>query len=172
MGKEVKWNPAWAYKDPYQHFNSFSIMFYYIISTGGPHSHNFWDLEKSVLCEIRKNHIFWQGHNFLPNLLRRFVISSVDLSYVVPVKYIVEILHNFVAFSEYMNFTSENFYLALREEASCSNSSTRPLKNDSDSRDLDISAESLWFSCWYLFEDSENRRNIFQYVFTYKINHN
>ena len=88
------------------------------------------------------------------------------------VKSIVEISQNFVAFSEYMNFTSENFYLALREEASCSNSSTRPLKNDSDSRDLDISAESLWFSCWYLFEDSENRRNIFQYVFTYKINHN
>ena len=32
-------------------------------------------------------------------------ISSVDLSYVVPVKSIVEISQNFVAFSEYMNFT-------------------------------------------------------------------
>ena len=31
-------------------------------------------------------------------------ISTVDLSYVVPVKSAVEILQNFVAFSEYMNF--------------------------------------------------------------------
>ena len=29
---------------------------------------------------------------------------TLDLSYVVPVKYTVEILQNFVAFSEYMNF--------------------------------------------------------------------
>ena len=33
-----------------------------------------------------------------------FEISTVDLSYVVPVKPTVEILQNFVAFSEYMNF--------------------------------------------------------------------
>ena len=32
-------------------------------------------------------------------------ISIIDLSYVVPVKSKVEILQNFVAFSEYMNFT-------------------------------------------------------------------
>ena len=32
-------------------------------------------------------------------------ISTVDLSYVVPVKSTVEISENFVAFSEYMNFT-------------------------------------------------------------------
>ena len=31
-------------------------------------------------------------------------ISTVDLSYVVSVKCTVEILQNFVAFSEYMNF--------------------------------------------------------------------
>ena len=31
-------------------------------------------------------------------------ISTVYLSYVVPVKLTVEILQNFVAFSEYMNF--------------------------------------------------------------------
>ena len=31
-------------------------------------------------------------------------ISTVDLSYVVPVKSTVEISQNFVAFSEYMNF--------------------------------------------------------------------
>ena len=32
-------------------------------------------------------------------------ISTVDLSYVVTVKSMVEILQNFVAFSEYMNLT-------------------------------------------------------------------
>ena len=32
-------------------------------------------------------------------------ISTVDLSYVVPVKYTVEISQNFVAFSKYLNFT-------------------------------------------------------------------
>ena len=45
------------------------------------------------------------------NIHRRFVqgplITEVlDLSYVVPVKSTVEISQNFVAFSEYMNFTS------------------------------------------------------------------
>ena len=33
-------------------------------------------------------------------------ISTVDLSYVVPVKSTVEISQNFMAFSEYMKFTS------------------------------------------------------------------
>ena len=33
-----------------------------------------------------------------------YEISTLDLSYVVPVKSRVEILQNFVAFSEYMNF--------------------------------------------------------------------
>ena len=36
----------------------------------------------------------------------------------------------------------------------CSNSSTRPLRNDSDSLSLDTSAESFWFSCWNLLEDA------------------
>ena len=35
-------------------------------------------------------------------------ISTVYLSYVVTVKSTVEILEKFVAFSEYMNFSSEN----------------------------------------------------------------
>ena len=34
-------------------------------------------------------------------------ISTVDLSYVVTVKSTVEISQNFVAFSEYINFTKE-----------------------------------------------------------------
>ena len=33
--------------------------------------------------------------------------STIDLSYVVPVKSTVEISQNFVAFSEYMNFTKK-----------------------------------------------------------------
>ena len=37
-------------------------------------------------------------------------ISTVDLSYVVPVKSTVEISQNFVAFSEYMNFNLNNQY--------------------------------------------------------------
>ena len=36
-------------------------------------------------------------------------ISTVDLSYVVPVIFRVEILQNFVAFSEYMNFNNLEF---------------------------------------------------------------
>ena len=47
---------------------------------------------------VTKVHVFWEGHN----------ISTVDLSYVVPVKSTVEILQNFVAFSEYMNFKPES----------------------------------------------------------------
>ena len=38
-----------------------------------------------------------------------YEISTLLLSYVVPVKSKVEILQNFVAFSEYMNFTYYNF---------------------------------------------------------------
>ena len=45
-----------------------------------------------------KVHIFWEGHKILRNLHLTF------LSYEVPVKSKVEILQNFVAFSEYMNF--------------------------------------------------------------------
>ena len=45
-------------------------------------------------------------------------ISIVDLSYVVPVKSTVEISQNFVAFSEYMNFTYlESRYLIVRLDA-------------------------------------------------------
>ena len=35
-------------------------------------------------------------------------ITTLDLSYVVTVKYTVEISQNFVAFSEYMNFITAN----------------------------------------------------------------
>ena len=37
-------------------------------------------------------------------------ISTVDLSYVVPVKSKVKILQNFVAYSEYMNFKVQLFF--------------------------------------------------------------
>ena len=36
-----------------------------------------------------------------------YEISTVVLSFVVPVKYIVQILQNFVAFSEYMSFKGQ-----------------------------------------------------------------
>ena len=42
-------------------------------------------------------------------------ISTVDLSYVVPVKSTVEISQNFEAFSEYMNFTYIAFSVATFE---------------------------------------------------------
>ena len=45
-----------------------------------------------------KVHIFWEGHKILQNLHLTFVLCSV-------VKSKVKISQNFVAFSEYMNFT-------------------------------------------------------------------
>jgi hypothetical protein len=47
------------------------------------------------IFEFVKGHIFWEGHK--------------NLSYVLPVKIKIEISQNFVAFSEYMNFTSLAF---------------------------------------------------------------
>ena len=46
------------------------------------------------VCKVQ---IFWEGHKFCE-------ISTVVLSYVVKVKSSEEILQDFVAFSEYMNF--------------------------------------------------------------------
>ena len=43
-------------------------------------------------------------------------ISTIDLSYVVPVKSTVEIAQNFVAFSEYMNFTGQCWYEYVHSE--------------------------------------------------------
>ena len=40
-------------------------------------------------------------------------ISTVDLSYVVPVKSTVEISQNIVAFSEYMNFKKKLMYARI-----------------------------------------------------------
>ena len=40
-------------------------------------------------------------------------ISFVDLSYVVPVKSTMEISQNFVAFSEYMNFSKKHSQFSL-----------------------------------------------------------
>ena len=42
-------------------------------------------------------------------------ISNIDLFYVVTVKSRVEILQNFVAFSEYMNFASASLYCPYDE---------------------------------------------------------
>ena len=80
-----------------------------------------------LLCELKRSYSDWDNHETLLNeleswltpLLKRFVkfiysekatkffeISTLLLSYVVPVKSKVEISQNFVAFSEYMNFTT------------------------------------------------------------------
>ena len=48
--------------------------------------------------ESIKVHLFWEDHK----------ISTLLLSYVVPVKSMVEILQYFVTFSEYMNFILEH----------------------------------------------------------------
>ena len=49
---------------------------------------------ENICCKV---HIFWGATNFCE-------ISTVDLSYVVTVKFTLEISQTFVAFSEYMNF--------------------------------------------------------------------
>ena len=57
------------------------------------------ELTTRKLCIfIVKVHIFWEGHKISRNL-------HLLLFYVVPVKNKAEISKNFVAFSEYMNFT-------------------------------------------------------------------
>ena len=42
-------------------------------------------------------------------------ISTIDLSYVVPVKSSVEISQNFVSFSEYVNFKNKNAFFAHKK---------------------------------------------------------
>ena len=70
---------------------------------------NFWrNISKSMMDlisninkifnQVLKVHIFWEGHKILQNLHLTFVLSSAFKSK-------VEISQNFVAFSEYMNFT-------------------------------------------------------------------
>ena len=49
-------------------------------------------------------------------------ISTVDLSYVVPVKSTVEILKNYLAFSEYMNFNNNIFLIIVSDVCGLRNS--------------------------------------------------
>jgi hypothetical protein len=93
------------------------------LSKGHPHvSANFWLLESGPLtrnlsgaCSSFITWVFKGGlisEGFLIQLkfkysekaTKFFEISTVDFSYVVSVKCMVEILQNFVAFSKYMNF--------------------------------------------------------------------
>ena len=84
----------------------------------------------SVLCEITIKlcirHLFL---NFLPKMMLKFVysgkatkfceISTLLLSYVVPVTSKVKISQNFVAFSEYMNFNKKllsNWYSSMKKK--------------------------------------------------------
>ena len=50
------------------------------------------------MYENLKVEVLWEGHKDFDE------ITILDLSYVVTVKSTVEILQNFVAYSEYMNF--------------------------------------------------------------------
>jgi hypothetical protein len=59
-----------------------------------------------------KVHIFWEGHKILQS-------STVDLSYVVPVKSMAEILQNSVPFSEYMNFKTAIVHCAWARTCGC-----------------------------------------------------
>ena len=52
-----------------------------------------------MLNECSKVHIFWEGHKILWNLHLTFVLCSASQKK-------VKISQNFVAFSEYMNFTT------------------------------------------------------------------
>ena len=68
-----------------------------------------WD---GVLFSIFKVHIFWESHKI-------FTLLLSFLSYIVPVKSKLEILQNFVAFSEYTNFKnskSTTYFSAASDE--------------------------------------------------------
>ena len=64
---------------------------------------NFYARTQCTAPHLSKVHIFWKRHKFCE-------ISTLLLSYVVPVKSKVEILQNCVAFSEYMNFKGAEFF--------------------------------------------------------------
>ena len=57
----------------------------------------YFDVLEKQSINSSKVHIFWEGHKILGNLHLTFVLCTV------PVKSMVEISQNFVAFSEYMN---------------------------------------------------------------------
>ena len=83
------------------------------------------------------NFTFKQIANEGKNMLVQFIysekatqfceISTVDLSYVITVKFTVEILQNFVAFSEYMNFNHNFLYHKKIAKVECQ--SMTPLCN-------------------------------------------
>ena len=69
-----------------------------------------WSFNCDMIIKSYKSHIYWYPYSFHIKLIysekaTKFCeISTLLLSYVVPVKCKVEILQNCVAFSEYMNF--------------------------------------------------------------------
>ena len=68
----------------------------------GPEIQNFFRQLWNIIWETFKVHIFWKGHKILRNLHLIFDLCRESKSK-------VKILQNFVAFSEYMNFTYNNF---------------------------------------------------------------
>ena len=59
-----------------------------------------WDSDFAILT-----HSYWVKFIYAEKATNFCEISTVDLSYVVTVKSTVKISQNFVAFSEYMNFS-------------------------------------------------------------------
>ena len=72
-------------------------------------------------CLVLKQHEVEVGLKFIysEKAKKNFEIDPLLLSYVVPVKSKGKISHNFVAFSEYMNFNSSPFQAALISGKQC-----------------------------------------------------
>ena len=82
------------------------VMSWFLISFNGHRKQMQAVIQKFVTSNLFfvKVHIFWEGHKFLRNLHRRFVLYSASQIYSA-LMHAVEISQNFVAFSEYMNLT-------------------------------------------------------------------
>ena len=76
---------------------------------------NMQDLSEAILSNLISTIFLWTQIELIGTIVLKFIyfekatkfceVSTLLLSYVVLVKSKVEILQNFVAFSEYMNFT-------------------------------------------------------------------
>ena len=61
---------------------------------------------RHILLILANNGTFYIRFIYFEKATKLWEIPTLDLSYVVPVKFTVEILQNVVAFSKYMNFTT------------------------------------------------------------------
>ena len=91
-------------------------------------------------------------------------ISNVDLSYVVPVKSTVEILQNFLAFSEYMNFMICNLFLQDYDKFLFA-SVTKPTKKKKHEFHTILWRAGIVKSCRKTIETERLYQNLFLKVF-------